>query len=72
MYEKVYPFERRRYIEEVMIPKIPYVIYFIGVLILVLPAFLATNANKKVFFRNIAIWGIIFLILIFCYQIFNN
>jgi len=55
-----------------MIPKIPYVIYFIGVLILILPAFLETNANKKVFFRNIAIWGIVFLILIFCYQIFNN
>ena len=55
-----------------MITKIPYIIYFLGALILVLPAFLATKTNKKVFFRNIAIWGVIFLIIIFCYQIFNN
>ncbi len=55
-----------------MTPKIPYIIYFFAVLILVLPAFLVTNSNKKVFFRNFAIWGIIFLILIFCYKIING
>ncbi len=55
-----------------MIGKIPYIIYFIGVLILVLPAFLATNTDKKIFFRNIAIWGIIFLIIIYFYQIYNS
>ena len=55
-----------------MIPKIPYIIYFIGVLILVFPAFLATNKNKKKILRNIAIWIILFLIIIFFYQIFTK
>ena len=55
-----------------MFPKIPYIIYIIGVLILVFPAFLVTNKNKKKFFRTIAIWGILFLIIIFFYQIFTK
>ena len=50
--------------------KVPYIIYLIGVLILVTPAFLARNSNLKVLFKNIALWGIIVLIIILIYQIF--
>ena len=53
-----------------MMSKVPYIIYLIGVLILVTPAFLAHNTNLKVLFKNIALWGIIVLIIIFIYQIF--
>lgn len=53
-----------------MMSKVPYIIYLIGVLILVTPAFLARSTNLKVLFKNIALWGIIVLIIIFIYQIF--
>ena len=36
----------------------------IAVLILVLPSFLETNIQKKIFFKNLIIWGIIVLILV--------
>ena len=42
-----------------MTPKIPYIIYLIGALVLITPSFLASNANTKTLFKNIAIWGII-------------
>ncbi len=53
-----------------MTPKIPYIIYLIGVLILIMPVFLASNLNTKIFFKNIAIWSIVLLVIIFIYQIF--
>ena len=53
-----------------MIPKIPYIAYLIGVLVLIMPAFLTSNLNAKTFFRSAAIWGIILLITIFVYQTF--
>ncbi len=53
-----------------MTPKIPYIIYLIGVLILIMPVFLARNLNTKTFFKNIAIWSIVLLVIIFIYQIF--
>lgn len=53
-----------------MMSKVPYIIYLIGVLILVTPTFLARSTNLKVLFKNIALWGIIVLIIIFIYQIF--
>ena len=53
-----------------MMSKVPYIIYLIGVLILVTPTFLARSINLKVLFKNIALWGIIVLIIIFIYQIF--
>ena len=53
-----------------MTPEIPYIIYLIGVLILITPAFLAGNSNTKTFFKNTAIWGIILLIIIFIYQVY--
>ena len=52
-----------------MTSKIPYIIYLIGVLLLITPAYLASNSNKKTLFKNIAIWGIIVLIIIFFYQV---
>ena len=43
----------------------------IAVLILILPGFIETNLKKKVFFKNLSIWGIIVLFLmIFLYFIF--
>ena len=36
----------------------------IAVLILVLPSFIKTNIKKKIFFKNLIIWGIIVLILV--------
>jgi len=53
-----------------MTSKIPYIIYLIGVLILLIPALVARNTSFKVLFKNIALWGIIVLIIIFIYQIF--
>ena len=49
---------------------IPYIIYLIGVLILLIPALMVRNTSLKVLFKNIALWGIIVLIIIFIYQIF--
>jgi len=39
-------------------------------LVLIIPAFLASNFNTKALFKNVAIWGIILLIIIFIYQVF--
>ena len=36
----------------------------IAVLILVLPSFIETNIKKKIFLKNLIIWGIIVLILV--------
>jgi len=46
-------------------------IYLIGVLILVLPSFLKTNSNIKIFLKNLSKWVIIILILITALYIFN-
>ena len=53
-----------------MASKIPYIIYLIGVLILLIPALMVRNTSLKVLFKNIALWGIIVLIILFIYQIF--
>ena len=43
----------------------------IAVLILVLPGFIETNLKKKIFFKNLSIWGIIVLLLmILLYSIY--
>jgi len=44
--------------------KIIPVLYMIGVLILVLPAFLKSNSKSKIFFKNLSIWTIIVLIIL--------
>ena len=47
-------------------------IALIAILILVLPEFLRTNIKKKLFFKNLFIWGIIVLLLmIVLYFIFK-
>ena len=38
------------------------IIYMIGVLLLVLPAFIHTNRNLKIFFTNLSIWVAIILV----------
>ena len=54
-----------------MTPKFPYIIYLIAVLILVAPAFLASNTNTKVLFKNMALWGIVVLVIIFFIKYFG-
>jgi len=54
-----------------MEPKLPYIIYLIAVLILVAPAFQASNTNTKILFKNIALWGIIVLVIIFFIKYFG-
>jgi hypothetical protein len=44
--------------------KIIPVLYMIGVLILVLPAFLKSNSKSKIFFKNLSIWAIVVLIIL--------
>ena len=44
--------------------KIIPVLYMIGVLILVLPAFLQSNSKLKIFLKNLSIWTIIVLIIL--------
>ena len=52
---------------EEIIPSIALIL----VLILVLPSFVKSNFKKKVFFKNLSIWGIIVLVLmILLYFIF--
>ena len=50
------------------------VLYMIGVLILVLPAFLQSNSKLKTFFKNLSIWTIIILMiltLMYLFGLFN-
>ena len=44
---------------EEIIPSIALIL----VLILVLPAFIKSNLKKRVFFKNLSIWGVIVLLL---------
>jgi len=47
------------------------IIYMIGVLFLILPAFLSSNKNLKIFFTNLSIWIAIILIVLSFYFIFQ-
>ena len=52
---------------EKIIPSIALIL----VLVLILPGFIKSNFKKKVFFKNLGIWGIIVLVLmIILYSIF--
>ena len=44
---------------EKIIPSIALIL----VLILILPGFIKSNLNKRVFFKNLSIWGVIVLLL---------
>ena len=48
------------------------VIYMIGVLLLVLPAFLSSNSKLKQFLTNFTIWIIIVLIILTFIYIFKE
>ena len=43
----------------------------VGVLLLVLPAFIKTNHNLKTFFTNVSIWVAIILVLFSFYYLFK-
>ena len=48
------------------------VVYMIGVLLLVLPAFLQSNSKLKQFLTNLTIWIIIVLMILTIVYIFKN
>ena len=46
-------------------------IALIAVLFLVLPGFISSNSNKKLFFKNLSIWAVIVLVvMVLLYIIF--
>ena len=46
-------------------------IALIAVLFLVLPGFISSNSNKKLFFKNLSIWAVIVLgVVVLLYVIF--
>ena len=47
------------------------VIYMLGVLILVLPAFLQSNSKLKQFLKNLSIWIILIIIIVTIIYIFK-
>jgi len=47
------------------------IIYMIGVLLLVLPSFLSSNSNFKIFFTNLSIWVAIVLVVLSFYFAYN-
>ena len=47
------------------------VVYMIGVLLLVLPAFLQSNSKLKQFLTNLTVWIVIILIILTIIYIFN-
>ena len=49
---------------------IPFV-YMIGILLLVLPAFLQSNSKLKQFLTNLSIWIVIILIILTIIYFFN-
>ena len=51
--------------------KIIPVIFMIGVLILVLPAFLQSNSKLKQFLKNLSLWAIIVITIMTLIYIFN-
>jgi hypothetical protein len=48
------------------------VIFMIGVLLLVLPAFLQSNSKLKQFLTNLTVWIVIVLIILTIMYIFKN
>ena len=48
------------------------VVYMIGVLLLVLPAFLQSNSRLKQLLTNLTIWIIVVLIILTLIYIFKN
>ena len=44
--------------------KVLSVIFMIGILILVLPAFLKSNSTLKLFLKNLSIWALIVIVIL--------
>ena len=44
--------------------KVLSVIFMIGVLVLVLPAFLKSNSTLKLFLKNLSIWALIVIVIL--------
>ena len=55
-----------------MIDQLLPVVYMIGVLLLILPAFLQSNYKIKKFLTNLTIWIIIVLVVLTIIYIFKN
>ena len=55
-----------------MMDQILPVVYMIGVLLLVLPAFLQSNSKLKQFLSNLTIWIIVILIILTIIYIFKK
>jgi len=55
-----------------MLDQILPVVYMIGVLLLVLPAFLQSNSKLKQLLTNLTIWIIVILIILTIIYIFKN
>ena len=55
-----------------MIDQLLPVIYMIGVLLLVLPAFLQSNSKLKQFLTNLTVWIVIVLIILTIIYIYKN
>ena len=51
--------------------KVVPIIYIVGVLLLILPSFIKSNKNLKIFFTNLSIWSAVLLILFSCYYVFK-
>jgi len=55
-----------------MIDQLLPVVYLIGVLLLVFPAFLQSNSKLKQFLNNFTIWIIVVLVVLTIIYIFKN
>ena len=55
-----------------MIDQLLPVIYMIGILLLILPAFLQSNSKLKQFLTNLTIWIIVVLMILTIIYIFKN
>ena len=55
-----------------MMDKLLPIIYMIGVLLLVLPAFLQSNSKLKQFLTNFTVWIIVVLIILTIIYVFKN
>ena len=47
------------------------IIYMLGVFLLILPAFINSNNNLKIFFTNLSIWVAITLVVFSLYYFYN-
>ena len=47
------------------------IIYLVGVLLLILPSFIKTNKNLKIFITNISMWLAIISVILSMYYLFT-